>query len=122
MHFAVFQSKPVPNLFPFSNLDLTISMFGANHEFWQSPLGKRFVLDAETCLAKCNFSSPLDDDSNTMSECYLSMPEILNPTPNPLSFAYTLQTKHLEQYVYKSIDKDLDIICYIHIGNHPNDQ
>ena len=88
MHFAVFQSKPVPNLFLFSNLDLDIAMFGASHEFWQSPLGKRFVLNAETFLAKCNFSSLLDDDSNTMSECYLSILEILNPTPNPLSFAY----------------------------------
>jgi hypothetical protein len=65
----------------------------------------------------------------------LTLPEIPDPAQNPLSFAcickhqqqdeqlLALQVESPDQYIYKSLDKDVDdIICYVHQGDNPDKQ
>ena len=62
-------------------------------------------------------------------------PKIPDPSQNPLNFTYTheqqqqdehllaLQVKCPDQYIYKSLDEDIeDIICYVHPGHNPDEQ
>ena len=75
-------------------------------------------------LADWKYSSILDDDINALFECYLTLPEIPDPAHNPFSYSgmceqqqqvqqlLALQAKYPEQYMYKTLAKDLDtIIC-----------
>ena len=91
--------------------------------------------DKEGFLATCKNSGCLDDDIYNIFECYLNLPEIPDPAQNPLSFAcirkqqqqdeqlLALQVKYPDQYIYKSLDKDVeDIICHVHQGDSPNEQ
>jgi hypothetical protein len=65
----------------------------------------------------------------------LNLPEIPDPAQNPLSFAcireqqqqdeqlLALQAKYPDQYIYKSLDKDVEnIICYVRQGDSPDEQ
>ena len=86
-------------------------------------------------LASCEKSGCLDEDIYVIFECYLNLPEIPDPTQNPLSFAciskqqqqdehlLALQVKYPDQYIYKSLDEDVDdIICYVFQGNNADKQ
>ena len=67
--------------------------------------------DGEVFLAECENSGCLDDDIHAIFECYLNLPEILDPAQNPLDFACTreqqqqdpqllaLQAQYPEQYI-----------------------
>ena len=65
----------------------------------------------------------------------MNLPEIPDPAQNPLSFTciceqqqqdeqlLDLQVKYPEQYIYKSLDEDVDdIICYVRQGDDPDEQ
>ena len=91
--------------------------------------------DDEGFLASCEASGCLDEDIYNIFECYLNLPEIPDPAQNPLSFAcireqqqqdeqlLALQVKYPQQYIYKSLDEDVDdIICYVHPGDTPDEQ
>jgi hypothetical protein len=89
--------------------------------------------DDEGFLASCEDSGCLDEDIYNIFECYLNLPKIPNPAQNPLSLAcireqqqqdkqlLALQVKYPQQYVYKSLDEDVeDILCYVHPGDNPD--
>jgi hypothetical protein len=91
--------------------------------------------DDEGFLASCEASGCLDEDIYNIFECYLNLPEIPDPAQNPLSFAcireqqqqdeqlLALQVKYPQQYIYKSLDEDVDdIICYVRPGDTPDEQ
>ena len=91
--------------------------------------------DEDGFLATCKNSGCLDDDIYNIFECYLNLPKIPDLVQNPLSFAcireqqqqdeqlLALQAKYPEQYIYKSLDKDVDdIICYLRPGDSPDEQ
>ena len=91
--------------------------------------------NGEGFFASCKDSGCLDDDIYNIFECYLNLPEIPDPAQNPLSFAcirkqqqqdeqlLALQVKYPEQYIYKSLDEDVDdIICYVRQGDNPDEQ
>ena len=91
--------------------------------------------DKEGLLTECRDSGCLDKDIYNIYECYLNLPKIPDPAQNPLSFfcickqqqqddqLLALQVKYPEQYIYKSLDKDVDdIICYIPPGDNPDEQ
>jgi hypothetical protein len=91
--------------------------------------------DDDGFLASCEASGCLDEDIYNIFECYLNLPEIPDPAQNPLSFAcireqqqqdeqlLALQVKYPEQYIYKSLDEDVDdIICYVRPGDNPDEQ
>jgi hypothetical protein len=91
--------------------------------------------DEDGFLMSCENSGCLDEGIYAIFECYLNLPEIPDPTQNPLSFAciheqqqqdeqlLALQVKYPDQYIYKSLDKDVDdTICYLHQGDNPDKQ
>ena len=73
-------------------------------------------------LASCKNSGCLDKDIYAIFQCYLNLPKIPDPAQNPLRFycickqqqqdeqLLALQEKYPEQYIYKSLDKDVDDI------------
>jgi len=65
----------------------------------------------------------------------LNLPKIPDPAQTPLSFTciveqqkqdkqlLALQVKYPDQYIYKSVDEDIDdIICYVRQGDGPDEQ
>ena len=91
--------------------------------------------DNEGFLATCKDSGCLDNDIYNIFECYLNLPEIPDLAQIPLRFAcihkqqqqdeqlLALQVKYPQQYIYKSLDKDVDdIICDVHPGDNPDEQ
>jgi hypothetical protein len=80
-------------------------------------------------------SGCLNEDIYNIFQCYLNLPEIPDPAQNLVSFScickqkqqdeqlLALQVKHPEQYIYKSLDKDVDdTICYVQPGDNPDKQ
>jgi hypothetical protein len=91
--------------------------------------------DEEGFLSECKESGCLGKDIYNIFECYLNLPEIPNLAPNPLSFfcickqqqqdkqLLALQVMYPEQYIYKSLDEDVDYItCYVRPGDNPDNQ
>ncbi len=89
----------------------------------------------EGFLTECKDSGCLDKDIYNIFECYLNLSEIPDLVQNPLSFScmrkqqqedeqlLALQVKYPEQYIYKSLDEDVDdIICYVCPGDNPDKQ
>jgi hypothetical protein len=77
-------------------------------------------------LASCEDSGCLNEDIYNIFECYLNLPEIPDLAQNPLSFScirekqqqdeqlLALHVKYPEQYIYTSLDEDVDdIICFV---------
>jgi hypothetical protein len=86
-------------------------------------------------LASCKNSGCLDEDIYTIFEYYFNLPEIPDLSKSPLSFPcickqqqqdeqlLALQLKYPDQYIYKSLDQDVDdITCYVHQGDNPDKQ
>ena len=82
--------------------------------------------DEDGFLTSCEDSGCFNEEIYNIFECYLNLPEIPDPAQNPLSFSciheqqqqdeqlLALQGKYPEQYIYKSLDEDVDdIICYV---------
>ncbi len=83
--------------------------------------------DTDGFLATCKNSGCLDHDIYNIFECYLNLPKIPDPAQNPLSFAcirkqqqqdkqlLALQAKYPDQYIYKSLDKDVEDIIVMYV-------
>jgi hypothetical protein len=59
--------------------------------------------DKEAFLMDCSYSGMLDEDINAILECYLNLPEMPDPTANPLSYAdiYKHNSKMNNFWLYK---------------------